>query len=324
MKKIFFCVLLLAAFLFAATACNPVPSDAEQSDTTQPEYATESVGSTHEDTSNSETESASSTISENTSVAVSEAEHTNVKRIDFSSPEIEPYQKMNKSRWDYSNAASLYYLGENYILGEGNSLFFLDSATNKKRLLLEGLPDEGERSIGYGFRIALDDYRFIYDCTGWEWSNGDGIYDVRKNEKHPFENGDVKFNFLERFENRLYCVPINQNNAHGRIDNLDLLVVNADDYSSKLYPIELHELNKDVMNPEYYNGYSFSPDYKRLAVYTADQLYLHNVSDGKIFDTYKFKPGEIIEAAYMGSNNVVYAACRNETYDSYVYEITLD
>lgn len=70
-----------------------------------------------------------------------------------------------------------------WILERNSNLYLRTPGANTLQTLLTGVPFDSDSenvfdSLTYRFFQALDDHRFVYECIGWEWSDGYGVYDL--------------------------------------------------------------------------------------------------------------------------------------------------
>jgi len=325
MKKIAIFILIISLLLAALTGCAAQPDSGGIPDQSEPITTAAEVPETTEPP-----ETIEPPTPEDSSYKTIET--IEVKKIDLSLPENQSYKD---TIGDYfiepDGQMTQHPLGQNFILQEGESLWLSDGDAKEKRLLLEGIPHQDgvpvENAKGYYFVKSIDENRFIYKCAGYEWSNGCGIYDVTTEQNHPFENDDTNFDYLGINGNLVYCVPANQNRAHW-IDNLDILEVNSDDYSTRLQEISLRPLK---IAYQYFHEYKISPDCKTFAVssYSNDEngiriasVDFYDVSDGRVIDNCSFEPENEYWSPelHYASNDTVYAFSNSS---DELYEITL-
>jgi|GEM_PF-5213982 len=129
------------------------------------------------------------------------------------------------------------------------------------------------------FVEAIDDHRFIYRMSGWEWSCGSGIYDVNTGEDIRFGSYDGsidQWNYECRNGDKLRFVPANQGGYWDGIHNFDIMEISLKDYSKKIYPIKLPSENFT----EYLDNYVISPNGGYAALISAKYIYVYDVSNG--------------------------------------------
>lgn len=72
------------------------------------------------------------------------------------------------------------------ILRENFDIFRLDEQTGAKTVLLEGNHIDSEKFIGYSLFFAIDDHRFAFAKTGYEWTEYTAVYDVSAMKETKF------------------------------------------------------------------------------------------------------------------------------------------
>ena len=230
-----------------------------------------------------------------------------IEMINLALPENEQ-RKIDLKLSENSNlgtASAHYELKSELKLGEkqiesydfSGSIYFVDSLINEKQTLLkeefvnEDEPWDIENKMYYIVE-AIDDHRFIYLCKNAYLSIYSGIYDVNTNKNQIFEHDGKAYVFEGRVGDTIYCSQaINMENEKISRKNLDILEIDINSNNQKHYTIDI---------PENYKSHCYSPDFKMMAVITAEpvteesnigkcELLLHKLPNGEMFDSKSFE-----------------------------------
>lgn len=193
------------------------------------------------------------------------------------------------------------------IVEEQNKLYLLNTETNQKQLLVEGV---NKNDYGYGthfprFVQKLDDNKFVFLYTYLHYQKTIGIYDLEKKQEIIIK--DAPGNLLLIQDNKMYCatnenVPLEYGPLVLTVTDLSFLQEenipkDLSPYTKKI----LTDIPKDLTDVSY-TDYCMSPDGKYFALISAEDpdfsesksskpasVHVYSVEEGKEICTYELK-----------------------------------